>query len=456
MKKSFIQKFQINGLFGYKNLSFDFSNPIKILIGENGFGKTTILNTLYWVLTSDYQNLLRVKFNSINVEFDENHNYSFTKEQVKKCHQIQQNRNNIDPSLVDFIKRNMDPSLLKKLVDSISAPNGQNEFVRIINQNSEIKVGLPVDLVHQVVIHLSNTELCKPLIELDTYVKSTGFKILYYPTYRRIEEDLKNILKVDNSPQRILSPSNRENLFQNNSIIKFGMTDVEERVNKMLQQISSSSLSGFAEVSGSMIGKLLENKKDELHDFNYEEIEIVLSRVGENISQAEKNTILQEIKVDKTLSQKNQYLRYFLNQLLAVYNKQKTYDIAIKEFVKVCNNYLTDKEFVYNESTVSLKIFRKTDSKKLEPIELKQLSSGEKQIVSIFSQLYLELDKKFIILFDEPELSLSIFWQEKLLPDMLASNRCEFMLAVTHSPFIYNNDLKDNTVGIKEFEKWNK
>lgn len=39
---------------------------------------------------------------------------------------------------------------------------------------------------------------------------------------------------------------------------------------------------------------------------------------------------------------------------------------------------------------------------------------------------------------------------------MLASNRCEFMLAVTHSPFIYNNDLKDNTVGIKEFEKWNK
>ena len=84
-------------------------------------------------------------------------------------------------------------------------------------------------------------------------------------------------------------------------------------------------------------------------------------------------------------------------------------------------------------------------------LRIKQLSSGEKQIISLFSRIYLEPEYNYIVLFDEPELSLSIYWQEKLLPDILKSNRCSFLLAVTHSPFIFNNELKDFTVGIQEF-----
>ncbi len=70
-------------------------------------------------------------------------------------------------------------------------------------------------------------------------------------------------------------------------------------------------------------------------------------------------------------------------------------------------------------------------------LELRMLSSGEKQIVSLFYHLYLSGEKKYIILIDEPELSLSVQWQKRLLPDILASQRCEFLAAVTHSPFIF-------------------
>ena len=84
-------------------------------------------------------------------------------------------------------------------------------------------------------------------------------------------------------------------------------------------------------------------------------------------------------------------------------------------------------------------------------MQLSQLSSGEKQIVSIFSQIYLDLDKQFVVLLDEPELSLSIYWQENLLPDILASGKCMFLMAVTHSPFIFGQKLKQYTVGINEF-----
>ena len=94
-----------------------------------------------------------------------------------------------------------------------------------------------------------------------------------------------------------------------------------------------------------------------------------------------------------------------------------------------------------------MKIIRNKDGRE---VELAQLSSGEKQIVSLFSKIYLEPNDKFIVLFDEPELSLSIFWQKKLLPDIIKSERCDFLLAVTHSPFIFENELNKNTLGLQE------
>lgn len=41
---SLITRFQITGLFGYRDVDLNFANPYKILIGENGLGKTTVLN----------------------------------------------------------------------------------------------------------------------------------------------------------------------------------------------------------------------------------------------------------------------------------------------------------------------------------------------------------------------------------------------------------------------------
>ncbi|WP_369804814.1 AAA family ATPase [Flavobacterium sp. 9] len=124
----------------------------------------------------------------------------------------------------------------------------------------------------------------------------------------------------------------------------------------------------------------------------------------------------------------------------------------MKNFADTCNNYLNLKQFVYDESSVSLKIFR---SNSTDEIELEQLSSGEKQIVSLFSKIYLELDKSFIILFDEPELSLSIYWQQRLLTDILDSKKCNFLLTVTHSPFIYDNQLENYAFGLTDYIKFN-
>ena len=123
--------------------------------------------------------------------------------------------------------------------------------------------------------------------------------------------------------------------------------------------------------------------------------------------------------------------------MISSYERQNQYDERVKKFVAVCNGYLNNKNYVYDESNLELGIYR--DNTKT-PIGIQNLSSGEKQVISIFSKLYIEETKDCIILFDEPELSLSIKWQSKFLPDIINSGKCSTLIAVTHSPFIFDNE----------------
>jgi predicted ATP-dependent endonuclease of OLD family len=57
----------------------------------------------------------------------------------------------------------------------------------------------------------------------------------------------------------------------------------------------------------------------------------------------------------------------------------------------------------------------------------------------------------FMLIIDEPELSLSIEWQEMILPDILKSGKCKSLIAATHSPFIFDNELDDCAHSLDEF-----
>ncbi|EKI3603217.1 ATP-binding protein, partial [Salmonella enterica subsp. enterica serovar Cerro] len=82
-------------------------------------------------------------------------------------------------------------------------------------------------------------------------------------------------------------------------------------------------------------------------------------------------------------------------------------------------------------------------------IQLNDLSSGEKQVISLMSILYLYDNNNKIILIDEPELSLSLPWQKLLLPDIDQCNTVSQVIAITHSPFIFDNELAVNATAMK-------
>ena len=69
----------------------------------------------------------------------------------------------------------------------------------------------------------------------------------------------------------------------------------------------------------------------------------------------------------------------------------------------------------------------------------------------MFSQLYLTEKNYYLVLIDEPELSLSVPWQRKFLMNVKNGGFCAGLIAVTHSPFSYDNELGEYAHGLGEF-----
>ena len=67
-------------------------------------------------------------------------------------------------------------------------------------------------------------------------------------------------------------------------------------------------------------------------------------------------------------------------------------------------------------------------------ISMYDLSSGEKQLLYILMTVLMEEQKDYILLMDEPEISLHVDWQEKLIDKILLLNpNCQLVIA-THAP----------------------
>lgn len=67
-------------------------------------------------------------------------------------------------------------------------------------------------------------------------------------------------------------------------------------------------------------------------------------------------------------------------------------------------------------------------------LSMYELSSGEKQVLYILLKVLLQERKRYIVLMDEPEISLHIDWQEVLINKILLLNpNCQLLIA-THAP----------------------
>lgn len=445
-----IEWFEIKGLFGRNNVKLNLKNKVNIYIGENGFGKTTVLNCIYYILTKKFDKLEKIEFDEINIKL---------KNMIQEYY----------ISKSDIIEYTSKKSIRRKyLKDTLYSEflieyfanfhNEKNQFDDIytkerisygIRKLSSL-YGIPIPFAREIVYnYIENGKLAYENIKrgkaenveklIRALEKQVPQKILYFTTYRRIEDDLSNIIR------------GTDDYSDGDILIKFGMHDVEKNIESLLNEIKDESRENLNKMTGILLSQYSSNIVSEYGNKKIIEdiAKIVLDRLSNQIKPSTKENIINLVKNGQIYQDNYKYLLNLLNNLMENYEAQKIYEEKINNFVETCNKYLRRKRFVYDQSNFKLFIEMCNSKSQDSSLELSKLSSGEKQIVSLFSKLYLENNKDNIILIDEPELSISMHWQRMLLPDIINSGNCSLLLTVTHSPFIFDNEFEYNAKEIR-------
>lgn len=449
-------QFSIYDLWGEKEVHLKFHKNKLILVGENGSGKTTILRIIYETLACKWAMLSVEDFSKIELTFSEGHPITILNKEIQAAKDLF-----IDPDSAIF--RDLPTVIRRSLVERSNISGRGISYDQIIDALAEYDYS-DRELTNLLEEKMNAIER-KSLSEYTKRIKEQlNCSIIYLPTYRRVEKRIGYVNERDYLRRRpgygYRVPNRTISKERSIEIAKTGMDDVEYFI-----QLSLDVIHRKADISASRLNyqcfKGILNKASDTVSYNTvilseEEIEKVFGSINEDVLSPEESVqiqqLLKKMKSEEAPQQQtyDRIVYYFYSMLHDRYLQIKENEKVILSFFDACNAYLGNKKFVYNEKEYAYSICTKEEGK-TRNIDLENLSSGEKQVVSVFSYLYLSPLEKSIILIDEPELSLSVPWQKKFLLDLSKGSQCVGIISVTHSPFVFDNELKPFAHALEEF-----
>lgn len=442
-----LKEFTIYGLWEERNYQLKFEEEKLVIVGENGSGKTTVLRILYDTLSGKWARLLKENFSKIKIVID-NEEMVFTKEDLGDASLYEASGKLID-ELPAYVRHQI------QLWDRIDFNiDGVLEMVREMESADEYQ---------ELINHLESkvADIPQKVRNISKWLKNNlTYKIIYYPTYRRVESKSDAAVRVRSyGSMRRQRYYHREN--SNLEIAYSGMEDVDKIIRTNLGKIEQKYNLTSAKLNMSCFKGILTQDyehTDMISDTQAdpEYIEMVFnSFTGITLLEEEayqvKDKLLEILDKDTSYSEYDKIVIYYYRTLAERFNELKEAEEKIESFFYACNQYLNYKQFEYNPKNFSYSIKVESHNGEKRVMSIEQLSSGEKQIIALFCYLYLLNDTQQMIIIDEPELSLSVDWQEKILEDVLKGPMCRSLVAATQSPFVYDNSLRPYAHAIEEF-----
>ncbi|GGK49412.1 AAA family ATPase [Salinarimonas ramus] len=444
--------FRAEKILGDKNYEMNFTGDTSIIVGPNGSGKSTFLNVFYLFITRQWSRLAEYNFQQVSLTTNSG------KIELHKGDLF-----NVDAyaKMSPRLKRIYNQLAAQKLLPRFLSGNKLTSRERSsLAETLEISA-IDLDSFRRYFAHESEGLFRSQLVRVEQDLEALEIgRVLYLPTYRRIEKDLSSIFPdiEDRFRSRVADSqmtARQGGNFQ--EIISFGMDDIFKLISNHTSTLNSLAKTKSDDAAQEYIrdmvkGAIKEYSVGRIRDMNSAVISEFVSRLDDQLlSTEDKNELrskIEDLRVKKVgkPNKDMQYLGFFVEKMLNVYIEMQEAERPFNEFVAIINRYLSGNKVVqYRNYEFSI-----VDNYSGDNINLSELSSGEKQIVSVFAYLLLREEKGTVVLIDEPELSLSVPWQKTFLPDILATRRCSFVLAVTHSPFVFDNDLRSSIIDVRK------
>ena len=417
------------GLYDYTlNIPVEAKDNVFILYGDNGTGKSTILRLVYHLLSSEVgyahkSYLANVAFKSLTVSFN-------------------------DETIVKVLRQDDNDDLL-------------GDYILLL-QNAEKQLE------------------CEMPSEWDE--ESHRFRInLFSPSNPTNRKNYHQILKNLNSFSVFYISDQRNDELRDNYVdprlrrsrpledpVEKEMTLLHEWIIGQALEASKKGEEGTSEIYVKILAKLCDRKNKEEKQLTYEDTQKEMERLLQRaqsyaqigfISETGYSDIVAKLaKVQKKNRQPaadilKPYIEIQKNRIDALDNLFETIIFLNKSL----NDYLYKKRVIYSVDKgfkfYQYKEYRFNEQNPLydekDEIEVKRLSSGERQLLRLFSMVIRNSNFCPIIIIDEPEISLNIKWQRRLLSTLnffVRDTNAQFVVA-THSFEILSSHLK-NTVKV--------
>lgn len=428
-----IKSIKVKQLFGY----FDYEIPdeaskdiskLLIIYGDNGSGKTTLLRTLFWLLSSrdksGYKSkLASTKFESLSIKFENDFEISASRK-----------KGNLIGSYTYSTKTKGEKT---KSVELEANPSHTIQLVKGTKEDDVFK-------------------------EILEDIKELNISVFYLSDDRKMLNSFESSehepsaykMSLEDSQMLVL---NRHREILRNSFIEEKNLTLEPAIEKLLDWIRRKTIVGsrtgeknsqviftdlIKDLTKTIESDLGKKSKAELIS-EIQEIEnkivpfVQLGLIDEFNSKSIRDSI-RRLKTDEHLRYLNNLISPYLESINAKLNALDKLQNIINLFLFSVNDYFADKEIKFNLNT-GFSISHKSGN----PIDSDWLSSGEKQLLLLFINTITVADEATIFIIDEPEISLNIKWQRKLIDTLLqfSSDKNIQYIFATHSLELLSSNL---------------
>lgn len=396
-----IKSIKINGFWGRGEVECNFNEDVNIIIGRNGTGKTTLMNILHSVLTCDLNGLAESGFESVEVFLKSSEN----EKTVRVC----------------------------RLDGGGDRERGLEEVLYTIDEH-EYRVPLLAALAHR------QSPMLRRRVEADVLevrnALSSLLRISSISVYRlRHDEDLE---VRDRYGTRITAPVDYRLegalLELSQYITEIGIE--EQKISKELQKnVLASILYSFEERANSTFTLQFDKRQEEANlKSAYRQLKAMDSDISEKIKTHVQiiNETIESIDnksegVDFRPLEALRKTRKVIELSLKANEKNKEVNKQLELFLEKLKSFMPEKNFKIEAGRFVVK-------NTFGDIKISRLSSGEKQLIILLIEALLQREQDYLLLADEPEISLHIEWQGKIIPAVRELNPQAQVIVATHSP----------------------
>jgi hypothetical protein len=243
----------IKKIHGALDISVPIRNNRLILVGLNGLGKSTVVNILYYILSRQWPRLIEIDFKSVTVKTKEG-SLTLTHTEIEQYIAASRDSLRLPISAVRSLERLTDQGLIEAFLEA--RPSELAKFEDILGYPPHILHRMQIDLRRSSTIHSARSSETERVSQKINQLLGDD-QILYLPTYRRIEKDLKAIFPNIEEIRETRSSISERPLGRRTDayaeLIEFGMEDVQRRINQTMSELNDNNRKEFNALAGSYL-----------------------------------------------------------------------------------------------------------------------------------------------------------------------------------------------------------